>query len=50
MAALTALSRKNCDVNGGEPKKLALLALTGEIAAVTVLNRKNSGVNDVDRD
>ena len=35
---MTALNRKNNDVNGVEPEK---------IRALTTLNRKNSGVNGV---
>ena len=45
MAALTALKRKNFDVNGGEPKKAALLALNWRNSGSNGVELENSEVN-----
>ena len=48
MAALTALNRKNCDVNGGEPKKAALLALNWRNSGNNGVEPENSGVDSAE--
>ena len=48
-AALTALNRKNSNINGVELERhRRYRRLTGKIVALTLLNGKNSGVSGVE--
>ena len=49
MAALTACKQKNSGIDGSEPEKAALTALSRKKTVLTALNRENSGINGVEQ-